>query len=83
MLTIMRQCVAGKTPVHSSKVKVTLKGQRSKVGSDFCVQSVTFSFLDGNYFAEDLGHSFKFKVTLRGQRSTVGSIFSVHNFVIP
>ena len=31
---------------NSSKVKVRLRGQMSKIGTIFCVQSITFSFLD-------------------------------------
>ena len=44
MFTIMRQCVICKAQIHSCKVKVTLRGQRSKIGYNFCVQSITLSF---------------------------------------
>ena len=43
MLTIIRQCVMCKTQVHSSKDKVTLRGQRSKIESIFRVRSVAVS----------------------------------------
>ena len=51
--TILRR-VARKIQVRSSKVKVTLRGQRSEKGSNFRVRSVTLSFFGGfrNYLAE-------------------------------
>ena len=54
MFATIRQCVARKIHVGSSKVKVTLRGQRSKKGSNFRVRSVTLSFFGGfqNYLAE-------------------------------
>ena len=53
MLTIIELCARHKTQVCSFKVKVTLRGQKSKVGSIFSVWSITLSFFDGfrNYFA--------------------------------
>ena len=88
--TILRR-VTRKIQVRSSKVKVTLRGQRSEKGSNFRVRSVTLSFVDGfrNYLAEMFAtilrrvarniqvRSSKVKVTLRGQRSEKGSNFRV------
>ena len=54
MFATIRRCVARKIQVRSSKVKVTLRGQRLKNGSNFRVRSVTLSFFHGfqNYLAE-------------------------------
>ena len=35
MITIMTQCVTHKTQICIAKVKITLRGQRSKIGSFF------------------------------------------------
>ena len=93
--TILRR-VARKIQVRSSKVKVTLRGQRSEKGSNFRVRSVTLSFFDGfrNYLAEMFAtilrrvarkiqvRSSKVKVTLRGQRSEKGSNFRVRSVTL-
>ena len=81
---ITRWSITRKTQVHSFKVKVTFRGQRSKIGFIFRVQTITLSFLYGfwNYFAEMLtimrqstahktqvgSSKIKIKVTLSGQR---------------
>ena len=76
MLIIMRLCIARKTQIHSSKVKVTLRDQRSKVVSIFRVRSIILSFFDGfkNYFAEMLSiirQRVARKTQLRGSEATV------------
>ena len=82
MFATIRRCVARKIQVRSSKVKVTLRGQRLKNGSNFRVRSVTLSFFGGfqNYFTEMFAtitrcvarkikdRSSKVKVTLRGKK---------------
>ena len=96
MFASIRRCVARKIQVRSTKVKVTLRGQRSEKGSNFCVRSVTLSFFGGfqNYLAEmfaiilrRVAHkiqvsSTNVKVTHRGQRSEKGSNFRVHSVTL-
>ena len=83
MFTIMRRCVASNSQTPRSKVKVTLRGQRSNFCSKCCVRSITSSWIMG--FQNKLAQMFiimrrcftlnsqaprsKFKVILRGQRS--------------
>ena len=84
MFTIMRQCVMRKTQVPTSKIKVTIRGQRLIGGNKgaFRVRSVNLSIIKG--FWNNLPQTFtmirqcvmrktqiptsKVKVTLRGQR---------------
>ena len=91
MLTITRGCFVCNTQVCSSKVKVILRGKRSKVGPLFHVPSITLPFLDG--FSNDLAemlttmsrcvtgktqvYSSNVKVLLRGQRLKKGFILRV------
>ena len=91
MFTIMRRCVACKTQVHSCKVKVKLRDQRSKIEYIFRVRSMTLSFFDTflNYLVEMFTiirqnvvgktqiRSSNGKVTLRSQSSKEGHIFRV------
>ena len=83
MFTIMRRCAASISQALRSKVKVTLRGQRSNYCSEFCVWSITSSLNMG--FQNNWAQMFtimrrcvasyskapvsKVKVTFRGQRS--------------
>ena len=79
MLTIIRQCGSRKTQVFNSEVKVTLRGQRSKIGSIFvsglkhCHSLIDFdltimlTIMKQCVARKTLVCSSKVKVTLRGQ----------------
>ena len=74
-----------KNQVCSSKVKVMLKGQRSKIGPIFGVQSITLSSLDGyrNYFAKTLALKSRSHLEVKGKTKKDYFLCPVHNFVIP
>ena len=91
MFSIMSRRVAYKTHDSMSKVKVTLRGQRSKLGHLYLVRAVTsqvivvspwylvemFSIMSRRVAYKTHDSMSKVKVTLRGQRSKLGHLYLV------